>query len=188
MAIPIPRDPAIDLSDVPRHWVAENPVATAISNGINLLFPHGERFFVRSVHHYLDQLDDPELKAQVKGVLQAGGPPRPRARRAQRRAAHAGLRDRHVPRALREDHALDRGPHARQAQPGGRPPRPSTSPRSSRTARSTTASSTRCTRRCRSCSRGTPPRRSSTRRSRSTCSTRSTRRTRCASPGWSTPP
>ncbi len=73
MAIPIPRDPAIELSSVPRHWVAGNPTATAISNGINLLFPHGERFFVRSVHHFLDQLDDPELRAQVKAFFQQEG-------------------------------------------------------------------------------------------------------------------
>jgi hypothetical protein len=73
MAIPIPRDPAIDLRDVPRHWVANNPVATAISNGINLLFPVGERFFVRSVHHYLDQIQDPVLRAQVKAFFKQEG-------------------------------------------------------------------------------------------------------------------
>ena len=73
MAIPIPRDPGIDLRDVPRHWLAGNPVATAISNGINLLFPHGERFFVRSVHHYLDQVEDPELRAQVKAFFKQEG-------------------------------------------------------------------------------------------------------------------
>ena len=36
---------------------------------MNLLFPAGERFFVRSVKHYLDQLDDPELVAQVRGFF-----------------------------------------------------------------------------------------------------------------------
>ena len=73
MAIPIPRDPKLDFSDVPRHWIANNPVATAISNGINLLFPHGERFFVRSVHHYVKQLEDPVLQDQVKAFFKQEG-------------------------------------------------------------------------------------------------------------------
>ena len=73
MAIPIPRDPDIDLSDVPRHWLADNAAATAISNAINLLFPHGERFFVRSVHHYLDEVKDPLLRAQVLAFFKQEG-------------------------------------------------------------------------------------------------------------------
>jgi hypothetical protein len=73
MAIPIPRDPAIDLSTVPRHWFAGNAVATAISNGVNLLFPAGERFFVRSVNHYLDRITDQELRAQVKAFFKQEG-------------------------------------------------------------------------------------------------------------------
>jgi uncharacterized protein len=73
MAIPIPRDLTIDLSAVPRHWFAGSTVATAISNGINLLFPDGERFFVRSVHHYVDQLDDDVLRAQVKAFFKQEG-------------------------------------------------------------------------------------------------------------------
>lgn len=73
MAIPIPREPALDLAAVPKHWAGGNAVATAISNGINLLFPHGERFFVRSVHHYLDQVKDPTLRAQVKAFFKQEG-------------------------------------------------------------------------------------------------------------------
>lgn len=68
--IPKLRSPgfAFDAS-LPRHWFAKNVVATHIANGVNLLFPAGERFFVRSVHHYLDQVKNPELKAQVKGFF-----------------------------------------------------------------------------------------------------------------------
>ena len=73
MAIPIPRDPAIELSSVPRHWLANNAAATAISNGINLLFPIGERFFVRSVHRFLDRIEDAELRAQVKAFFKQEG-------------------------------------------------------------------------------------------------------------------
>lgn len=64
-----PRDFDVDLTEVPRHWVAGNAAATAISNGINLLFPHGERFFVRSVKRYLDRIDDPVLRAEIKGFF-----------------------------------------------------------------------------------------------------------------------
>jgi hypothetical protein len=73
MSIPVPRKLDLDLSAVPRHWLAGNAAATAISNGINLLFPWGERFFVRSVHHYLDQIEDPTLRAQVKAFFKQEG-------------------------------------------------------------------------------------------------------------------
>jgi uncharacterized protein len=73
MSIPIPRALDVDLSQVPRHWLANNAAATAISNGINMLFPHGERFFVRSVKHYLDQIQDPTLRAQVKAFFKQEG-------------------------------------------------------------------------------------------------------------------
>jgi predicted metal-dependent hydrolase len=54
---------------VPKRWFAGSAAATQVANGVNLLFPAGERFFVRSVRHYLDQLDDPDLIAQVKGFF-----------------------------------------------------------------------------------------------------------------------
>ncbi len=69
MTIPKPRSLDVDLTAVPRYWMAGSPVATAISNGINMLFPHGERFFVRSVHHFMDKIEDPTLRAQVKGFF-----------------------------------------------------------------------------------------------------------------------
>jgi predicted metal-dependent hydrolase len=73
MAIPTPRKLDVDLSQVPRHWLAGDPFATAISNGINMLFPQGERFFVRSVHYYMDQIKDAELRAQVKAFFKQEG-------------------------------------------------------------------------------------------------------------------
>ncbi len=73
MSIPTPRKLDVDLAAVPRHWLAGNAAATAISNGINMLFPHGERFFVRSVHYYMDQIEDPELRAQVKAFFKQEG-------------------------------------------------------------------------------------------------------------------
>src|SRR5580765_2510821 len=58
-----------DLATIPRAWLGGSQVATAISNGVNMLFPHGERFFVRSVKHFLDKIDDPVLRAQIKGFF-----------------------------------------------------------------------------------------------------------------------
>lgn len=53
---------------IPRHWLGGSALMTHLANGVNLLFPAGERFFVRSVRHYLKQIaDDPALVAQVKG-------------------------------------------------------------------------------------------------------------------------
>jgi predicted metal-dependent hydrolase len=68
-----PRPFDVDLSEVPRHWMANHPVPTHIANGVNLLFPIGERFFVRSVNAYLDQLDDPQLRADVRAFFQQEG-------------------------------------------------------------------------------------------------------------------
>jgi uncharacterized protein len=73
MSIPIPRELDVDLTKVPRHWMANSAAATAIANGINLLFPVGERFFVRSVRHYLDEITDPQLRAQVIAFFKQEG-------------------------------------------------------------------------------------------------------------------
>ncbi len=58
--------PGAKVDGVPRHWFAGVPMFTHISNGVNLLFPAGERFFVRSVRHFEDRLEDPVLRAQVR--------------------------------------------------------------------------------------------------------------------------
>jgi predicted metal-dependent hydrolase len=73
MPMPIPRAIDLDLAGVPRRWVANSTVATAISNGVNILFPHGERFFVRSVNKYLERVTDPVLRAQVKAFFKQEG-------------------------------------------------------------------------------------------------------------------
>lgn len=58
----------------PRHWHHNGPGSTHLWNGLNMLFPQGERFFVRSVNHYLDRLGDaPELRAQVKAFFTQEG-------------------------------------------------------------------------------------------------------------------
>jgi uncharacterized protein len=66
--IPKPRAPRLGFERVPRYWFAGSNAATQIANAVNLLFPAGERFFIRSVRHYLDRVS-PELQAQVKGFF-----------------------------------------------------------------------------------------------------------------------
>jgi predicted metal-dependent hydrolase len=65
-----PRNPELAFAGVPRHWFGGSPMATHLVNGVNLLFPGGERFFIRSVRRYMDRIEgDPELLAQVKGFF-----------------------------------------------------------------------------------------------------------------------
>jgi predicted metal-dependent hydrolase len=64
-----PRAVQISFDDVPRHWFGGVAFATHLANGVNLLFPAGERFFIRSVRHYLDRIDDNALKEQIKGFF-----------------------------------------------------------------------------------------------------------------------
>lgn len=59
---------------VPRHWLGGSVLATHLANGVNLLFPAGERFFVRSVRHYLKQIEnDPALVEAVRGFAAQEG-------------------------------------------------------------------------------------------------------------------
>jgi len=64
-----PRSPRFDFDDVPRRWFGGSLLGSHMVNGVNLLFPAGERFFVRSVRHYMDRIDDPELKEQIRGFF-----------------------------------------------------------------------------------------------------------------------
>jgi predicted metal-dependent hydrolase len=63
------RAPRFDFSDVPAHWLAGHPVATHVFNGMNLVFPDGERFFIDAVREHLAELDDEALVRQVRGFF-----------------------------------------------------------------------------------------------------------------------
>lgn len=49
--------------------VHDNATATLFMAMLSAFFPPGERFFVESVRHYRDQIDDPKLKAAVSGFI-----------------------------------------------------------------------------------------------------------------------
>ena len=62
-----------DEQRIPRHWVAGAAVPTQMANALHLIFPMGERFFVRSVRHFAAQIEDPQLRAQIKGFYAQEG-------------------------------------------------------------------------------------------------------------------
>jgi predicted metal-dependent hydrolase len=59
----------LDPAEVPRWWFGGHAVPTQIVNALHLIFPMGERFFVRAVRHYQDQIEDPTLREQIKGFF-----------------------------------------------------------------------------------------------------------------------
>jgi predicted metal-dependent hydrolase len=60
------RAPKLSFAGLPRYWLGGNRGATHLANAVNLLFPAGERFFVRSVRHYEKRVS-PELASTLKG-------------------------------------------------------------------------------------------------------------------------
>jgi predicted metal-dependent hydrolase len=53
----------------PRYWMADDPFETHLLNALSLVFPAGERFFMRSVRAFRDRAEDPALIEQVRGFL-----------------------------------------------------------------------------------------------------------------------
>lgn len=62
------RKPGFSFDDVPNHWLP-NPIATHVFNGLNLIFPDGERFFIDAVRDHLDEIDDPALRTQIRAFF-----------------------------------------------------------------------------------------------------------------------
>lgn len=62
MSRPIPiRRPSFDFADVPNDWVGGDQQLTHVINALCVLFPDGEKFFVRTVRAHEDRVDvDPE--------------------------------------------------------------------------------------------------------------------------------
>lgn len=54
---------------VPQYWMEESPFFSHLMNALSVLFPQGEQFFVDSVRAFRHQIDDPKLKAEVRGFI-----------------------------------------------------------------------------------------------------------------------
>jgi len=61
------RNIRFDLGAAPRCWHGGGVGVTAFFDALSACFPHGERFFIRSVKGALPAIDDPSLLAAVKG-------------------------------------------------------------------------------------------------------------------------
>lgn len=54
----------------PKHWFNDNPIATHFMNAQHLVFPDGEKFFIRSVKTFADVYkNDPILKNRVDNFI-----------------------------------------------------------------------------------------------------------------------
>ncbi|MGE3674110.1 MAG: metal-dependent hydrolase [Polyangiaceae bacterium] len=53
----------------PTFWFDDNPLLTATLSALAVSFPPGERYFIASVRHFMDQVKDPALLAQVKAFV-----------------------------------------------------------------------------------------------------------------------
>lgn len=66
--VPPLRIPQFSYESLPLDWLAGNPLASCMGNALHMVFPAGERFFVRSVMHYEERLkQNPELWKRVRG-------------------------------------------------------------------------------------------------------------------------
>ncbi|TGK29080.1 metal-dependent hydrolase [Leptospira gomenensis] len=57
------------MSDLPSHYFAGNSFITHMINAYHILFPEGERFFIRSVKAFSDRVVDPQLQTNIKAFI-----------------------------------------------------------------------------------------------------------------------
>ncbi len=56
----------LNKDSMPVHYYMDNPVITHLLNSFHVVFPAGEKFFIRAVNRYAAQLNDPIMKERVK--------------------------------------------------------------------------------------------------------------------------
>jgi uncharacterized protein len=68
--LPIRRDLRFALpAERIKNWHEQGPFITHFFNALSLLFPQGELFFMDSVRHYRQRIDDPALKKEIQGFI-----------------------------------------------------------------------------------------------------------------------
>lgn len=60
------RNVSFNFDEVPKHWVLNNPVSTHFVNSMHIVFPEGEKFFIRSVRKFAKDVKDEQLKKDIK--------------------------------------------------------------------------------------------------------------------------
>ncbi|MFI9272732.1 metal-dependent hydrolase [Kitasatospora sp. NPDC052896] len=64
-----PRDVAFDWTELPLHWIPDEPFATHTINVLHLLLPEGERWFIRVFKEALPLITDDGLREEVLGFI-----------------------------------------------------------------------------------------------------------------------
>lgn len=65
-----PRKMAFDMSQLQdKYFFRGNPILSTLMYALSASFPDGERFFIDSVRHYREAIDDPELLEQIRGFI-----------------------------------------------------------------------------------------------------------------------
>jgi hypothetical protein len=63
-----PRNREFEVSQsLGRDWFDNHPFKTGWFNAMSITFPLGEKFFVDSVRHFADRIDDPKLQQEIRG-------------------------------------------------------------------------------------------------------------------------
>jgi predicted metal-dependent hydrolase len=58
------------LQELPKHFAADGDlVLSHLAASLSAVFPDGEDFFVKSVRHFRDRVEDPQLKREVAGFI-----------------------------------------------------------------------------------------------------------------------
>lgn len=71
---PRKREFAFGEAGIPRHWMGDYVLGTHMGNAFHLIFPMGERFFVKSVRRYMEKIEkDPQLLERVRGFCSQEG-------------------------------------------------------------------------------------------------------------------
>ncbi len=69
MAAPAPklkvRNVQFNFDKVEKHWILGSSIATHFVNSMHIVFPEGEKFFVRSVRKFAKEIKDENLKSEV---------------------------------------------------------------------------------------------------------------------------
>ncbi len=70
MNMPQVRRPEFGLEqNFAKYYADGNAVLTQILNSLHVVFPEGEKLFIRSVKYFQDEIKDPQLKARIKGFI-----------------------------------------------------------------------------------------------------------------------
>lgn len=59
--------------DIPKYWMAGDAFKTRVMDAVQSTFPDGERYFISSVRAFREDIEDPELRSEVKDFMSQEG-------------------------------------------------------------------------------------------------------------------